>query len=314
MPRDDQHAAAIGLGACREAGDEEPEVIALAIQLGCRVLDTAPHYHGGAHERAVGEAIRLAIRAGACDRDALIVSTKIGRVPELVENNRRTLGFGRLKAYVEQQFIARGLFAWDDLAHSDHTFAPAYVRHSIERSLDRLGLDRIDCAFLDAPEMQLGVASRVRFASRMRAAFETLESLCDAGRVGGYGIATAIALDLRQLVELAREIAGPRHRLRAVQVPLSLLQQGLVEAGTIARAAELGLHVVARGCLDGGSPGYRIPPALSELLGDVPDATAAIRWTRSVPGVGTALFGSRDARHVRANIAAAKLPLLAGAA
>jgi aryl-alcohol dehydrogenase-like predicted oxidoreductase len=298
-------ASTIGLGACREAGDEDPEVIALAIRLGCNVVDTAPHYHGGAHERAVGAAIRL---AGACQRDALVVSTKVGRVPELVEHNRRTLGFGKLKAYIEQQFIARGLFAWDDLAHSQHTFAPAYVRYSVERSLDRLGLDRVDCVFLDAPELQLGIASRHGFASRMRAAFEMLESLCDARRVACYGIATAIPLDLEQLVELAREIAGARHRLRALQVPLSLLQQGLL--GTVARAAELGLHVVARGCLDGGSPGYRIPPALADLVGDVPDATAAIRWTRSAPGVGTALFGSRDARHVRSNIAAAKLPLL----
>src|SRR5215471_10777749 len=192
-------SSTIGLGACREAGDEDPEVIALAIRLGCNLVDTAPHYHGGAHERAVGAAIRR------CHRDALVVSTKVGRVPELVENNRRTLGFGKLKAYIEQQFIARGLFEWDDLACSIHTFAPAYVRHSIERSLDRLG--RIDCVFLDAPELQLGIASRSRFASRMRAAFETLESLCDAGRVRCYGIATAIALDLEQLVELAREIA-----------------------------------------------------------------------------------------------------------
>jgi aryl-alcohol dehydrogenase-like predicted oxidoreductase len=302
-------SSTIGLGACREAGDEDPEVIALAIRLGCNVVDTAPHYHGGAHERAVGDGIRLAKR----DRNTLFISTKVGRVPELVENNRRTLGFGKLKAYVEQQFIARGLFAWDDLACSVHTFAPAYVRYSIEHSLDRLRLDRVDCAFLDAPELQLGIASRSRFASRIRAAFETLESLCDARRVGCYGIATAIALDLEQLVELAREIAGARHRLRAVQVPLSLLQQGLLEAGTIARAADLGLHVVARGCLDGGSPGYRIPSALADLVGDVPDATAAIRWTRSVRGVGTVLFGSRDARHVRANIAAATLPLLGAA-
>ena len=305
----DRPASTIGIGACRESGPENPAAIALAIGLGCNVVDTAPHYHQGAHERAVGEAIRDAVAAGA-KRDALIVSTKVGRVPELLPNNKVTLGFARLRAFIEDSYISRGLFAWDDLAHSDHTFAPAYLRHSIERSLERLGLDRIDCVFLEAPEVQRRVVGPSGFARRMFAAFETLEGLCAAGRIGCYGIATGAELDLALLAGLARTAAGSGHHLRALQIRLSLLRQEPRASGLLDRAAELGLFVYAHGCLDGGAPAYQIPDELAATLGDLPDAGIAIRWAQSAPRIGTALFGARDPRHVRANLAAARLPLL----
>ncbi|MEO8698783.1 MAG: aldo/keto reductase [Kofleriaceae bacterium] len=297
----DRRASKVGLGACREAGDESPSAIALAIEQGCTVLDTAPHYHAGRHERAIGEAVRGA------DRDALIISTKVGRVPELVTTTKDTLGFARLRTYIEDTFLARKLFAWDDLAHAHHTFAPAYLRHSVEQSLERMGLAQLDCVFLDGPEVQLRVAG-ASFDRRMFAAIEALEGLCAAGLVRCYGIATATDLDLGKLVGLAQTAAGDAHRLRALSVPFSLLRQD--RRDLVARAADLGLYIYATGCLDGGSPAYQIPDELSARLGDLADPAIAIRWTQSAPFVGTAVFGARDPRHVRANLAAARLPLL----
>lgn len=306
----ERRTSTVGLGACREPGAEDASAMALAIRLGCNVLDTAPHYHQGAHEQAVGEAVRIAVTAHVCDRASLIVSTKVGRVPELVANNKVTLGFARLKALIDERYIAPGLFTWDELAHSDHTFAPAFIRHSVERSLERMGLDQLDCVFLDTPELQLRVASPGGFARRMLAAFEALEGLCASGQVRSYGISTGTTVDLRMLAELARTAAGSSHHFRALQVPLSLLRPDMLASRMLARAADEGLYVYARGCLDGGTPSYQIPDALAAALGDLPDASAAIRWVESAPFVGTALFGSRDARHVRANLAAAGLPPL----
>src|SRR5882672_9685742 len=78
-------ATTVGLGACKEKADEDASVIALALRQGCTVIDTAPQYHRGAHERAVGEAVRIALQSGTVTRDQLIISTKVGRVPELLE-------------------------------------------------------------------------------------------------------------------------------------------------------------------------------------------------------------------------------------
>jgi aryl-alcohol dehydrogenase-like predicted oxidoreductase len=307
-----RRATAVGLGACREPGDDRASVIELAIRLGCRVLDTAPHYHGGSHECVVGEAVRQAVAVGVCTRDELIVSTKVGRIPELLVHNRDTLGYARLKAYIEETFLARRLFSWDELAQANHTFAPTYLRHSVRVSLDRLGLSRLDCVFLEAPEVQRNITDPTGFRRRMAVAFETLETLCASGRLGCYGVATDdLELDLHALVTMARTLAGEAHHFAAVQLPLSLLRQDALQAGAVARASALGLYVYARGCLDGGTPKYQLPDQLCEPLMDAPDASVALRWTQSAPGVGTALFGSRDPRHIRANLAAARLPLLA---
>jgi len=300
-------ATTVGLGACKESGVDDASVIALAMQLGCTVIDTAPHYHKGAHERAVGEAVRIALDSHAIAREQLIISTKVGRIPELVETTKVTLGFARLRTFIEERFITRGLFAWDDLAHSDHTFAPAYLRHSVAASLERLGVAQLDCVFLDAPELQQQIASPTELARRMLAAFETMEALCAARVVRCYGVATA-SCDLGHLVTLARGVAGDHHHFAAAQLRLSMLRQDAL--ATVARAADLGLHVYVRGCLDGGAPGYQLPDAICTALGDPTDAAVAIRWAQAAPGVGTALFGSRDPRHIRANLAAARLPLL----
>src|SRR5687768_15593213 len=50
-------ASTVGMGACRERGEEDPAAIVAAVRLGCNVLDTAPYYHQGAHEQCVGQAV-----------------------------------------------------------------------------------------------------------------------------------------------------------------------------------------------------------------------------------------------------------------
>ena len=70
------------------------------------------------------------------------------------------------------------------------------------------------------------------------------------------------------------------------------------------------MYVFAAGALDGGVPQYSFPEELDRHIGDRSDAAAAIAWVQSFPGVGTALFGSRDARHMRENLRAAAAPLL----
>ena len=305
---DGRAACTVGLGPCKERGDENPRAVTRAIALGCNVLDTAPHVHRGLHERCVGEGVRIALAEGLCERDWLIVNTTVGWVPDLIENNIRTHGFARLRALVEERYIAPGVFSWHDLAHAGHVVAPGYIRHSVEQSLARMGLDRVDCVFLDAPTRQRAAVSPAEYRRRLLAALAALEQLCDRGLARCYGVSSPVEFDLGELVAMAVEVAGPGHRLRALRAPFSLLRpdmRPLVDA-----AARLGLHVFAAGCLDGGAPRYELPEALEPHFGHEPDPVTAIRWVHSAPGVGTALFGSRDARHVQANLAAAARPPL----
>lgn len=305
---DDRAICTVGLGPCRERGEENPRAVMRAIALGCNVLDTAPHVHRGNHERCIGEAVRLAVSEGLCERDGLIINTTVGRVPDLIENNIRTHGFARLKALVEDRYIARGICSWHDLAHGDHIISPGFILHSLEQSLTRMGLDQIDCVFLESPLVQRSAVSAVEYRRRMIAAFATLEQLCAEGRARCYGISSPVALDLRELVALAEAAAGAGHRLRAVRAPFSLLRHDM--RPLVDEAAMLGLYVFAAGCLDGGAPRYELPDELEPQLGHDPDPVTAIRWVEAAPGVGTALFGSRDARHIQANLSAAMRPPL----
>jgi len=308
MGREPIAACTVGITACREGGDEDPSAIVSAVAAGCNVLDTAAHYHQGAHERCVGEALACIESRGICEREALIVNTTIGPVPELIVNNIRTHGFARLKALIEERFIDPGIFGWSDLVASRQTIAPGYIRHSVEQSLARLGTDYIDVVFLDSLEIHRRHLSPTEYARRLRAAFEALEELYDRGLIRSYGISSAVPVDLGQCMSVAAAIRSTPH-LHALRAPFSLLQPAM--ASSIEEAAALGLYVFASSCLDGGTPQYQFPPELDAEVGDQPDAAAAIQWVKSAPGVGTMLFGSRDPRHIRANLVAARLPSLA---
>ncbi len=91
---------------------------------GCRCFDTAPHYGHGLSERRLGDALRGRLRTG------FVLSTKVGR---LLRPN---------PAAAPDQHGYVGVLPFDQ--HWD--YSAAGVRRSIEDSLQRLGLARIDVA------------------------------------------------------------------------------------------------------------------------------------------------------------------------
>lgn len=279
-----------------------------AIASGINVLDTARHFHAGSHERAVGQGIVTAIDAGLCSREDLLVCSTIGPVPELITRNVQQLGFGRVKAFVEERFISRGLFDWHDLSASRYTLAPRYLREVTERSLHDLGLTQVDCLFVDALAVHARAVSTAELRRRLQAAFAEIAALHQEGTIRSWGIASSEALDLEPIISAATEV-GAHESLRGLRVPFSLLQPRL--RAMIDAAAERGWYVLATGVLDGGAPQYQLPDELDVALGMHSDPAAAIQWVQSAPGITTAVFGTRDQRHLRANVAAACLPELA---
>ncbi|WP_395243531.1 aldo/keto reductase [Agromyces sp. MMS24-K17] len=129
---------------------------------GVRYFDTAPHYGLGLSERRMGAF--LAERP----RDEFVLSTKVGRV---LEPN---------PAFTGGDDLADGFAVPDDLVRR---FDPSEsgVRRSIDDSLDRLGLDRIDLAYLHDPDVY-------DLDRGLREGLPALARLRDEGVVGAIGI------------------------------------------------------------------------------------------------------------------------------
>lgn len=116
----------------RETTDEESlSAVDAAWDAGIRCFDTAPHYGLGLAERRLGEALR------GRPRDDYVVSTKVGRL--LVPN---PAGAGARDAeFVVPATMRR---VWD--------FSRDGIRRSLDASLERLGLDRVDVLYLHDPD------------------------------------------------------------------------------------------------------------------------------------------------------------------
>ena len=113
-----------------------------AWDLGIRYFDVAPLYGYGSAERRIGRAL-----AGR-PRQSFALSTKVGRLlypraamPPGVDVDRQALG-GREDAFYVDPPAVRPVF----------DFSSDGVLRSVEASLERLGLDRIDVLFIHDPD------------------------------------------------------------------------------------------------------------------------------------------------------------------
>lgn len=106
---------------------------------GIRYFDTAPHYGLGLSERRLGDALRNR------SRDEYVLSTKVGR---LLVDDPDGVGRSDDEGFAVPATLRR---RWD--------FSRDGILRSVEASLDRLGLDRIDIAYLHDPDDHWEAAS-----------------------------------------------------------------------------------------------------------------------------------------------------------
>ena len=118
---------------------------------GIRYFDTAPHYGLGLSESRLGAALRSRPRA------EFVLSTKVGR---LLEDNPSPAGSD----------LAAGGFAVPDRLRRRLDYSAAGVRRSLEDSLARLGLDRVDVVYVhDADDhVDEAIAGAIPELVRMR--------------------------------------------------------------------------------------------------------------------------------------------------
>jgi aryl-alcohol dehydrogenase-like predicted oxidoreductase len=196
-----------------------------------------------------------------------------------------------------------------------------YLENQLGRSLKNLQIDCIDVYYLHNPETQLSEISPADFLKRIREAFVFLESAVSRGQIQYYGMATwngfrqeksaRDSMQLAQLVEIAKEIAGEKHHFRFIQLPFNL---GMTEALTLGNqmlgskqktimeaADELGITLIGSASLLQGQVAQNLPAFVAEAMGLENDAERALQFARSAPGITAALVGMSRTAHVEAN-------------
>ena len=247
---------ALGLGTWRmgesaRARRDEIAAVRLALELGYRVIDTAEMYGEGGAEEVVGAALAEALRAGTLRREELFVVSKV----------------------------------------YPHHASRRGVPQACERSLARLGLDRIDLYLL-----------HWRGAHPLAETVDAFEALGAAGRIGAWGVSNFDVDDMEELASVPQGAA-----CAANQVYFSLSERGAgvallpwlqrrgmplmaycpIDQGRLAADARLGALAAARG---------------------VSAAQLGLAWVLHQRGV-MAIPKAVRAAHLRENLAAAELVL-----
>lgn len=293
LGRSEVAVSRLGLGCAPLGGlfapvtdDDAHATVEAAWQAGVRYFDTAPLYGSGSSERRLGAAL-----AGR-QREEFVVSTKVGRL----------LVPGEPDALFHDAPPLRPVF----------DFSADGVRRSLEESLERLGLDRVDVVLVHDPDGHEPEACE--------GAFPTLLELRAEGVVGAVGVG------MNQAAMPARFVA--RFDLDVVLLAgrYTLLDQtGLADLLPACEAR--GTSVVAAGVLNSGvladpRPGatFDYAPAPAEVLDrarrmaeacarhGVTLAAAATAFPLGHPAVATVLVGARTPTEIAAAAAAVSTP------
>jgi D-threo-aldose 1-dehydrogenase len=272
--------------------DAARAVVDVAWDRGVRLFDTAPLYGHGRSESRTGAALRDR------PRDEYVLSTKVGRLLVPDEPGRS----------VEPTIF-------EDLppVHPVQDFSRDGVLRSIDDSLTRLGLDRVDLVHLHDPDDHVEQA--------LAEAHPTLLRLRDEGVIGAVGVGTNhahVAERFVGVVDLDWLLLAGRHTL-------------LEQTGTAAlfpRCQEHGVAVLAAAVLNSGIlanpvPGarYDYAPAAPELVAraqrmaavcerhGVPLTAAALQVPLRHPAVRMVLVGAGSAAEVDEDARLLEVPI-----
>jgi D-threo-aldose 1-dehydrogenase len=271
---------------------EAADVVAAALEVGIGYLDTAPHYGVGLAEERVGRAL-----AGR-PRESFTLSTKVGRLLRPLREGEAAQPEG----FTDTPARAR---EWD--------FSPDGVRRSVEDSLERLGLDRIDVALLHDPDEHERDVYEGGFAA-----------LAD---LRAQGVVGAIGAGMNQSAMLTRFVRDFDVDVVLCAGRYTLLDQSAL-ADLLPECERRGTSVVIGGVYNSGlladpRPGatfdyvtapqeaVRAAQAMDALCGEhgVPLKAAAVQFPLRQPSVASVLVGCRSAHEVRDNAAAFEHPI-----
>lgn len=277
------------IGNLYRAVDEDTATAAVqaAWDAGIRYFDTAPHYGLGLSERRLGRAL------ADHPRNEFVVSSKVGRI--LVSNDHPT---GR---------DDEGFDVPDDLRRV-RDYSRDGVLRSIENTLQRTGLDRIDIVFIHDPDDHWPQAADE--------AIPALAELRDQGVIG------AIGAGMNQSQMLTRFLTDTAADVVMLAGRYTLLEQGGLD-DVLAAAQRLNKSVIAVGVFNSGllaknrAPAdstYNYEPAPAQLIkraNDIADVcgefgttlpAVAVAFPLGHPAVVNVTLGMRTAEQVQRNV------------
>lgn len=268
-------------------GEQARATVDAAWESGVRLYDTAPHYGLGLSERRLGAAL-----AG---RSGYVLSTKVGRliVPSQVRDDDEIFdvptGLGR---------------EWD--------FSGDGVRASLEDSLVRLGLPRVDIALIHDPDDHVEQA--------IAEAYPALAELREEGVVGAIGVGmNQWQAPLRFVKETGIDVvmlAGRYTLLDQSALPLleecagrgvQVLAAGVFNSGLLATATPSGTYDYAPASAPVLERAARIARTCERHGVTLPQAAMAFPLRH--PAVASIVLGARAPEEVLANAALWSLPV-----
>ncbi|WP_307872540.1 aldo/keto reductase [Paractinoplanes ovalisporus] len=293
IPRFGLGGAALGNLYRARSSAEAQALLEAAWAAGVRHFDTAPHYGLGLSEQRLGAFLATK------PRHEFVLSTKVGR---RLRPDPSGAGRGDPEGFVVPATMRR---VWD--------LTSGGVRRSLEESLQRLGLDRVDIAYLHDPERAP--------EPRIGAAMAGLAALRTEGVVARIGVGSMTPSTLEDGIRRGADIVMAANCY-------TLLDQG-VRHGVLAACRETGARMVAAGVFHGGilssRPGdncvfdyrtasreittrvRRIGAVCAAHGVDLP--TAAMAYPLSDPLVDAVMVGADDPQQARQNLTRSAVPV-----
>jgi aryl-alcohol dehydrogenase-like predicted oxidoreductase len=286
--------------------DDEMSIRAIhaSIDVGANAIDTAPVYGFGRSEEVVGRAIRGR-------RSEVLVFTKVGL---RWDDERGDVAFETTDEKGIQRVVRRNARPWS-------------VKHEVETSLERLGIETIDLIQVHWPDPKTPIAETMG----------ALLALRDAGKVRAIGVSN---FDVAQIGQTRAGLGDTP--LASTQPKYSLVARD-IERDVLPDCVREGVGVIVyspleQGLLSGRVPAdrvfeptdgrsrratfrpenrARINAALESVAAPIAErhratiGQVAIAWTLAQPGVTAAIVGARTPDQARENAAAADIALSA---
>ena len=303
LGRSDLRVTRLGLGTAPLGGLFAPvaeadahAAVARAYDEGLRLFDTAPLYGSGLAERRVGCVL------GRYPRSEFVLATKVGRLL-------------RADAPPDPTQLHEGLPIYKGTPPLNPSFDFSYdgVLRSLEESLERLGLDRVDVVHIHDPDHH--------YDESLAGAYRALDRLRRDGTIGAVGVGmnrTEMLVRFARAVDVDCFLVAGRYTLLDQDALRELLPLCLEKA----------IAVIAGGVYNSGvlaAPGpdatFDYIPASREVVArarqmqtvcashGVPLAAAAIQFPFGHPSVAAVVIGCRSADEVAENVRLFRHPI-----
>jgi len=272
------------------ADDEAHRVVEAAWQSGIRFFDTAPLYGHGLAEQRLGAVLRDK------SRNEFVLATKVGRLL-------------RAGAPADTTQSYRGVPSVNPV----FDFSYDGVMRSVEESLTRLGMDRIDILHIHDPD--------AHYEEAIAGAYRALDRLRSDGTIMGVGAG------MNQAEMLARFAREADFDCFLVAGRYTLLDR-IASKELLPLCLQRGVAIIAGGVFNSGiladpRPGthYNYQPAPQELLVRATELreicvrygvelkAAAIQFPLRHPAVASVLTGCRSVAEVEENVRMFQIPI-----